>query len=252
LLPRSRRNRIAALPPRRVVVSVAGVPVVPDDRGEPLNAAELAAAAARSGADEIFLWLRRPYPPLLPQEVRTLAAAIDIPLLVGPGPSAPPEIEGLFEAGASRIFVEGAALGDPDLVSRLCRRFGSESIGVMISARHEEGAWRVWDGERGAQTEWDAVDWARVLEAQGAGELLLRRAGAAAGTADLELLRAVGSAVARPVMALVAGQTLEDVLDSLLIGDVDALLLDARRLPGGRSIAQIKKVIAEHGLSVRL
>jgi cyclase len=230
----------------------AAVPGGEDDRGERPDASKLAAAAASSGADEIFLWLPREHAPHSPQEVRKLAAALDIPLLVSLELSGPAEAERLFEAGASRIFIEGAALGDPDLVSWLCRRFGSESIGVTISSRREESAWRVWEGPRGPQTEWDALDWARVLEAQGAGELLLRGAGTEAGAADLELLKAVGSAVARPILALLAGETLEDVLDCLLIGDVDALLLDASRLPGGRSIAQIKKVIAGHGLPVRL
>lgn len=213
--------------------------------------ANIAAAAAASGADEIFLWLPLPYTTALPQIVRVLAAALDIPLLVSFDHSGPEEIETLIEAGACRIFIEGAALSDPDLVSRLGRLFGSEAIGVTIGARRNDRAWRVWTGPGGRPTEWDAVDWARVVEAQGAGELLLRAAGAEAGPPDLELLRTVGSAVARPIMALLEGEALEEALDVLLIGDVDALLLDASRLPGGRSIAQIKRVIAEHGLPVR-
>ena len=75
-------------------------------------------------------------------------------------------------------------------------------------------------------TGFDAVEWAQEVVALGAGEILLTsmdRDGTQAGY-DLELLRAVGSAVPVPVIASGGVGTLEHMYEAVSEGGADAVL----------------------------
>lgn len=197
------------------------------------------------------------YVPESPTEVtidllRELVRSLSLPVLVDADTSDPAVAARLLDAGVCRIFIERAALDDPARISRLARRFGTETIGVTITARIVDGVGQVQRGEDGGETEWDAVTWGRVVEAQGGGELTFRPAGAGFGPAELDLLGALVGGVARPVVAAVGTQAIEEALDALLIGDADAVRIDALRTPDDGSLPRLKRSIAEHGLAVRL
>jgi cyclase len=95
-------------------------------------------------------------------------------------------------------------VAEPDLVRRAAEAFGSQAIVVAIDARATQpGRYEVFThgGRRG--TGIDAVDWARQVQALGAGEILLTsmdRDGTKSGF-DLGLLRAARAAVRLPIVA---------------------------------------------------
>lgn len=209
----------------------------------------VAAGCLSAGADELFVRTGDSPTPSQLDALGRLTARLAAPLLVRAEADADTCTK-LLDAGVARVIIERAALADPDTIARLVGRFGMETVGVAITATAEPGGgWRVCRGSGGAHTEWSAVDWARVVEAQGAGELVVG-VGDQDGKLDLELLEAVSSAVARPTMAIVAGGH-EEALDALLIGDADAIALQGD--PGGlaASVRQVKRMVAEHGLPVR-
>lgn len=210
------------------------------------------AALADSGADEILLRIEAAAVPTRLATLRALAAEAIVPLVARSDIADPVIFEALVDSGASRVVIESAALSDPDLIAKLAGRFGSERVGVEVGASAVGGGWRVVRGDAGTETEWDAVTWARVIEAQGGGEVVVRARGSSAPAVDVELVRAIATAVARPVMAVVMGGSPLDIVDALLIGDADAVVMDG--LPGGDrgAIRRIKTAVAEHGLPVRL
>ena len=150
--------------------------------------------------------------------VRRTAEGIYMPLTVGGGVRALEDIRTLLRAGADKVSLNTAALARPALVSEAARAFGSQCIVVAIDAKREpSGAGERWGvythgGRRPAGR--DAVEWAREVEQQGAGEILLTsmdRDGTGEGY-DLPLTRAVSEAVSVPVIASGGAGTLEHLL----------------------------------------
>ncbi|MBV9773859.1 MAG: imidazole glycerol phosphate synthase subunit HisF, partial [Gemmatimonadetes bacterium] len=140
--------------------------------------------------------------------IRRTADSVFIPFTVGGGVRSVDDFVAILGAGADKVSVNTAALQDPELVARAADHFGSQCVVVAIDARRASSAgmasgWEVFThgGRRPAGV--DAVGWARRVEELGAGEILLTSMdsdGTRSGY-DLELIRAVSSAVGIPVIA---------------------------------------------------
>jgi cyclase len=173
------------------------------DAGDPV---EQARAYDREGADEVtFLDItasQEGRDTMLDVVGRT-AAEVFIPLTVGGGVRSVEDMRRLLLAGADKVSVNSAAVADPALVTRCAEAFGSQAIVVAIDARRSGDQWEVFThgGRRG--TGIDAVEWAKQMQAHGAGEILLTsmdRDGTKKGF-DLDLLRAVRAAIRLPIVA---------------------------------------------------
>lgn len=70
--------------------------------------------------------------------IKGIVKAVTIPVQVGGGIRNMDAIERLLEAGVQRVILGTAAVEDPDLVKKACRRFG-ESIVVGVDARSRDG-----------------------------------------------------------------------------------------------------------------
>ena len=69
------------------------------------------------------------------ESIRRTVQAISIPLTVGGGISSLKDMEAVFEAGASKVSVNTAALDNPDLIAQAARALGMERIVVSIDAK---------------------------------------------------------------------------------------------------------------------
>ncbi len=237
------------------------------DEGDPV---ELAARYASEGADElVFLDIDA-----APDARSTLLAAVRrtsrrlfIPLTVGGGVNSTSEMRAVLRAGADKVAVNTAVVADPDLIGRCARRFGRQCVVVAIDARARASA----DGTRGPSdprsgptwevvvrggrtpTGLDVVEWARQAVMLGAGELLLTsidRDGTRAGF-DLDLLRAVTSAVDVPVIASGGAGGVADMVAAITVGGADAVLAASIFHRGFVSIAAVKAALAAAGVPVR-
>ncbi len=218
-------------------------------RDDPVKAA---AALVAASADELHISCPAEAPPQLLDLVARTSRSLSIPLLVSAEPASLDEIAKLLDAGATRVAFSTAALGDPNFIQASASRFGSASVAVAVEVEPEHGYWRVVAGAERRPTEWDALNWARVIEAQGAGELLLRSPSAVAEPYDLELIRAVTAAVAIPVVAIGEARGAEDLFDALMTGDADGALIGLSLVSERSAIRDVKRYLAEHGLSMRL
>lgn len=220
---------------------------LPDAR----DASQVAAAYADAGADELhleFVALERLKSVAV---VRIVTGGVAIPTSVRAEFRTIEAAGTLLEAGAARVTIGGEALLDPNFITAVARAFGSAAVLVEVVAGSEEEGWRV-RGADGEETEWDAVTWARVAEAQGGGGLIIRSAGRTrAAPFDLDLIQAVRSQVAVPVLAAGEAGSLEDVFDALMTGDADGVLIGSLLHSGHRSVGEVKRFLAEHGLPVR-
>lgn len=213
----------------------------------------MAVAYAEAGADEIIFVARAtPLEPLC-ELAQRVAPALTIPLAFWTDLTTTPEVGDLLAAGAARVAIQKAALDDPDLITKLAREFGSEAIAVAITAGGADEDWRVYDGPGGAACEWDALTWAKVVEAQSGGAIVIESPGGGphGEPYDLELLRSLSANVARPVMAVGDAKSVEDVFDALMIGDAESVLLGSLLHTGGATVMEVKDYLSERGLSVR-
>ena len=136
--------------------------------------------------------------------VRRTAACCFMPLTVGGGIRSVKDMREMLLAGADKVSLNTAAINRPELINEGAAAFGSQCIVVAIDAKRQaSGKWGVSTHGGRKFVGLDAVEWAVEAERRGAGEILLTSMdadGAKTGY-DIELTRAVSSAVRIPVIA---------------------------------------------------
>ena len=231
------------------------------DAGDPVEAA---LAYETQGADElVFLDIAASHEgrQVMLDVVRRTAEGVYMPLTVGGGVRSIDDVRALLRAGADKISLNTAALQRPALIREAAERFGSQCIVVAIDARREDETharptprWGVYThgGRRPAGR--DAVEWAGEAVELGAGEILLTsmdRDGTKDGY-DLELTRAMTTAVSVPVIASGGAGTLEHLWEGLVEGRADAVLAASIFHFGLHTIAEAKTYLRDRGVEVRL
>ena len=226
------------------------------DAGDP---AELALAHGRTGADEIVLLdISATYEQrsTLLDVVRRTARELFVPFTVGGGIRSLDDAAAVFDAGADKVAVNSAALANPELVTRIAHRYGSQAVIVAIDAlRISNGNGRFGVKATGGRdsTGRDAVEWATEAEGRGAGEILLTsidRDGTRGGF-DCELTCAVASAINIPVIASGGAGTAEHFVDVFRDGRADAALAASIFHLGVTPIGALKQELQAAGIPMR-
>jgi cyclase len=224
------------------------------DAGDPV---EIARRYDEAGADELaFLDITASSDAreTIIEVIGRVADQVFIPLTVGGGVRSIDDVRKLLNAGADKVSINTAAVENPALVEQSARRFGSQAIVVAIDARASGSGWEVYThGGRKARGI-DAVEWARAMADRGAGEILLTsmdRDGTKSGF-DLELTRAVTTAVRVPVIASGGVGTLEHLARGIEEGGADAVLAASVFHFGEIAIPDAKRFLAARGIEMRL
>lgn len=239
------------------------------DAGDPI---ELAKQYDLQGADElVFLDItassdkRR----ILKELVKRCAEELFIPFTVGGGIRDIDTIRELLNAGADKVSINTEAVRHPELIREARYAFGSQCIVVAIDARRiqaESGVtspntnvaidttsqFEVYTHGGRYPTGIDAVKWARFMEEQGAGEILLTSMDAD-GTKDgydLALTTAVHDSVTIPTIASGGAGKLSHISDVLAV--TDAALLASLLHFGELTVQEIKKDCRRQKMAVRL
>ena len=227
------------------------------DAGDPV---EIARRYNEQGADELtFLDITASSDArdIILHVIESVAAEVFIPLTVGGGVRAVDDVRRLLNAGADKVSINTSAVTNPQLVADCAARFGSQAIVVAIDAKSvspENDRWEVFThGGRNA-TGLDAVDWARKMQALGAGEILLTsmdRDGTRIGF-NLPLTRAVSDAVDVPVIASGGVGNLQHLADGVIEGHADAVLAASIFHFGEHTVGEAKALMRAQGIEVRL
>jgi cyclase len=223
------------------------------DAGDPVEQAAIYDAA---GADELtFLDITASSDnrDTILDVVSRTAEKIFLPLTVGGGIRSLADMRRLLLAGADKCSINSAAIGRPELVSEAAEKFGSQCVVVAIDARQSApGKWEVFSHGGRHNTGLDVLAWAKRMESLGAGEILLTsmdRDGTGKGF-DLELLRAVCSAVRLPVIASGGVGTLEHFVEGAQAGATGLLAASVFHF-GTFKIDQVKAALMAARLPVR-
>ena len=226
------------------------------DAGDPV---EIAARYNEQGADELtFLDITATSDDrdLILHMIEAVASQVFIPLTVGGGVRTVADVRRLLNAGADKVSFNSAAVARPEVIREASNRYGAQCIVVAIDAkaRADRSGWDVYTHGGRRNTGLDAVDWARRMAAQGAGEILLTsmdRDGTKVGF-DLELTRAVADAVPVPVIASGGVGALEHLAEGVTVGGADAVLAASIFHYGTYTVGEAKALMASRGIPVRL
>ncbi len=237
----------------RVVKGVNFVNLI--DAGDPV---EIAAAYDKAGADElVFLDITASSDNrgTVVDMVRRVAEKVFIPFTVGGGIRTVEDFKVLLREGADKISINSSAINTPELISNAADRFGSQCVVVAIDARRREdgSGWNVYRNGGRIDTGLDAIEWAMKADKMGAGEILLTSMdcdGTKAGY-DIELTRLISQNVSIPVIASGGAGTKEHFYDALTEGCADAALAASLFHFKELEIMDLKKYLADRGVSVR-
>ncbi|WP_370391223.1 imidazole glycerol phosphate synthase subunit HisF [uncultured Winogradskyella sp.] len=224
------------------------------DAGDPVV---LAKQYAELGADElVFLDIsatqekRR----TLHDMVLKVAEHVNIPFTVGGGISSVEDVDDLLHCGADKVSINSSAVKRPELINELSEKFGSQCVVVAIDAKEIEGEWFVHLAGGTIPTDLKLFEWAKEVEARGAGEILftsMNHDGTKAGYAN-EALAKLSDLVNIPIIASGGAGTIQHFVDTFTLGKADAALAASVFHFGEIPILELKKELKEKGIPVRL
>jgi cyclase len=241
----------------RVVKGVNFVDLV--DAGDPVEQAKV---YDKAGADELcFLDITASHENrgTILDVARRTAEQCFMPLTIGGGVRTLEDIRNLLLAGADKVSIMTAAVKNPDFVRQAAEKFGSQCIVVAIDAKSvgsETGGdgFEVFTHGGREATGIDAVEYAKTVEANGAGEILLTsmdRDGTREGF-NLPLTRAIADAVSIPVIASGGVGTLDHLVEGVTQGHASAVLAASIFHFGEHTVREAKLHMAKNGIPVRL
>jgi cyclase len=217
------------------------------DIGDPV---ELGAAYARGGADElVFLDIEATLAQrgTMLDVVTRIAENINIPFTVGGGLRELEDAVAFVESGADRVSLNSAAISNPELVTALANRYGSQAVIVAIDAKG--GVVHSHAGTR--PTELEAAEWAHQAQEYGAGEILLTSIDADGTRAgyDMPVTQRVAQAVNIPVIASGGAGSAQHVADVLQVASAALIASIVHDDPA--DLPQLRQEIISCGVNLR-
>ena len=224
------------------------------DAGDPVEQAKI---YDKGGADEIcFLDITASSEnrKILLDKVSETAKSCFVPLTVGGGVSQIDDIKNLLLAGADKVSINTAAVKNHNFIKEGSIRFGSQCIVIAIDVKKVSNQkWEVFTHGGRQATGIDVIDYAKIVEKNGAGEILLTsmdKDGTKSGY-DIELVRVVADLVSIPVIASGGVGTLEHLYEGFSKGHASAVLAASIFHYGEYSIKQSKEYLLNKGVKIR-
>ena len=176
---------------------------------------ELAKFYNQSGADELVFYDitasfegRALFTDILTQ----VASQIFIPLTVGGGINTLDDFDRVLKCGADKVSVNSGAIKNPKLIEQAAKKYGDQCVVLSMDIKRVDGQFRLFAKGGREDTGIDALEWARMGEQNGAGELVVNSIdtdGVKDGF-DLEMLAAIADRVNIPIIASGGAGRMED------------------------------------------
>ena len=177
-----------------------------------------------------------------------------VPLTVGGGVRGVEDINKLLNCGADKVSINTAAVQSPEMIIESSKKFGSQCIVVAIDAKKNGNKWEVFTHGGRNNTSVDAIEFAKKMENNGAGELLVTsmdRDGTQIGY-DNELMLKISSIVNIPIIASGGVGNLDHLVDGVRLGNASAVLAASIFHYGKYSINEAKQYLNSKGIPVRI
>lgn len=185
--------------------------------------------------------------------VGRIADHINIPFTVGGGITTIDDASRLLDSGADKITINTGAVVNPQLVSAIARRYGSQFIVVAIDAKNIDGIWRVTTHGGSRLTDKELFAWASEMESYGAGEIMFTSMDhdGTRGGYPCDVFAQLCSTVSIPVIASGGAGSVDDIADVLEKGKADAALAASIFHYDNTNISDLKDKLRKKGIEVR-
>jgi len=190
--------------------------------------------------------------------VSRVARVLDIPFCVAGGIRSVAAAEDVLNKGADKISINSPALADPDLISQLARRFGSQCVVIGIDSREEHGNYLVYqltgDPDKTQAAQRATLDWAQEVQRLGAGEIVLNcmnQDGVRKGY-DVAQLAAVRTVCDVPLIASGGAGEMSHFVDVFREAEVDGALAASVFHSAEINIGELKNTLVNHAITMRI
>ncbi len=219
---------------------------------------ELGKFYSDNGADElVFYDITASYEErgLFTDILKEVASTIFIPLTVGGGINTIDDFDRVLKCGADKVSVNSGAIRNPSLIKEAALKYGNQCVVLSVDIKRVDGKFVVFAKGGRENTGIDAIEWIKRGEADGAGEIVVNSIdtdGVKKGF-DLEMLRAVNSAVSVPVIASGGAGSIADFVTLFKeIPTIDAGLAASIFHFGEVAISDLKKELKANNINVRI
>ncbi|MES2715832.1 MAG: imidazole glycerol phosphate synthase cyclase subunit [Pseudomonadota bacterium] len=186
--------------------------------------------------------------------VQRAAQDVFIPMTVGGGVRSVDDATHLLRCGADKVAVNTAAVAQPQLISDIARRFGSQCMVLSVEAKRiGPDRWEAFTDNGREDTGLDVIEWVKRGVALGAGEVLLTsvdQEGTRKGF-DVALVRAVTAEVSVPVIASGGMGHTDHLVDVVQRGHADAVAMADILHYGRATMADIRRAAQRAEIPVR-
>ncbi len=192
--------------------------------------------------------------------VEEVASQIFIPFSVGGGIRSVEDATKLRLAGAEKVNVNTAAVQRKELISEIARSIGSQSTILSMDVKRVDKTPDIPSGYEiiinggVTPTGIDALEWAKLAEELGAGELVINSIDAD-GTKEgyeLTLTRLIADLVSVPVIASGGAGTPEHLYEAFVEGHADGALVASITHYGEYSCRELKDYLQGRGIKMRM
>lgn len=164
------------------------------------------------------------------------------------------DVANALRAGADKVSINTAAIKNPNIISDISLRFGSQCLVLSIQAKWQGDHWEAYYDNGREHSNLDVIEWAKKGEMLGAGEILLTSVdneGTAKGF-DIDLIQSVTDVVSIPVIASGGMGKLDDINKVVKNGHADAVAMAHVLHYKHLEIDDIRKECIDNNIPVRL
>lgn len=186
--------------------------------------------------------------------VEKIAQNVRIPFTIGGGISSVEDFRKVLNAGADKVSVNSSAVYNPNLIKEASDHFGKQCVVLSIDAkRNDKGSWSVYTKGAREKTDLDAIEWAKLGEKLGAGEICINSIdtdGVKDGF-DLELNERLAKELTIPVIASGGAGKMKHFKDVLEVG-ADAALAASVFHFKTIDVTELKEYLKNNDIPIRI
>jgi imidazole glycerol-phosphate synthase subunit HisF len=202
-----------------------------------------------SGADEVIFMDVTPFNERrrnLPRFLKDAHTKLQIPYVFGGGIHTVADVEEMLKAGAPRIYVNSAAVKNPELINKISKKYGAGSLLVAIDTKKTFGKWKVYLNGGKSRTEIDLLNWIKMSEVRGAGELLISTVARGVGDHEesFDVLKEITKNTNLPVLASIGVSSMDDIWKIFKIPGIQGIVTGHFFRNNEHSIAEVKNMLS--------
>lgn len=137
------------------------------------------------------------------KKIAEIAGEAFMPMAYGGGIKTLEDAKMVFDAGYEKVVLNSSLFRDQSIIEKIGQTYGAQAVVCAMDVKKNLfGKYKVYSHSGTKSSNWSPVEWAKELEANGAGEILLNciENDGTWGGYDLEITKQVAQAISIPLI----------------------------------------------------